>query len=368
MKNMKSKSGGFSMVELMVAMVIGLIMLAAISTVLVNSKKNYTTQDSMARLQENARFAVQIITRELRVAGYFGCSDDIDSVHNALNASATDFSIFDTKNPIEGSESGGTWSPTGSSLGFTPLAGTDAISIRYAASGSIPLTKEMPSESASAQVAPGSGLQIGDIIMIADCTSADIFQITNFNATGGFDHVVHNTGVGYPGNDPTNNPHKFSKAYGLDASLLRFNSVAYYVKLNPTTQQPALYRRTLITNTGSTTAQPTEQELVEGIEDLEILYGLDSDGDKNADVYKKASNVGGAGEWKKVIAVRFGIVARTLANADNQSGNEKQYGTDRYTKPLDVDGDTVDDFTPTAADNRYQRRVFRTTVVLRNLQ
>lgn len=362
---MNTRNRGFSMVELMVAMVIGLMILAAVSTVLVNSKKNYTTQDSMARLQENARFAMQLLTRDVRMAGYFGCADEISSVSNRLNPGAPTYSIFSTI-PVEGSESGSTWSPSATSLAFTPLAGTDALAIRYVAGDPIPLTKEMPSESASAQVDTNSGLQVGDVVMLADCSSADIFQITNFNTSGGFDHVVHNTGEGTPGNDPTNNPHKFSKAYGSDASILRFNSVAYYIRPNDS-GQPALYRRTLITNTGTSTSSQVDQELVEGIEDLEILYGIDSvNQDGIPDVYRTAAAV--AGDWDKVIAIRFGIVARSLANADNQSGNEKQYGTDRNTDGLDVDGVPGTEFTPAAGTERYQRRVFRTTVVMRNLQ
>lgn len=368
---MNTRNSGFSMVELMVAMVIGLMILAAVSTVLVNSKKNYTTQDSLARLQENARFVTQILTRDLRMAGYFGCADEISTVSNRLNPSGTNYSIFDTRYPIEGSESGANWAPSNTPLNFgtgvTPLTGTDALAIRYVAGDSVPIAKEMPSESASAQVGLSSGLQIGDVVMIADCSSADIFQITNFNTAGGFDHVVHNTGGSTPGNDSTNNPHKFSKAYGSDAKIMRFNSVAYYIR-NNASGQPALYRRTLITNTGASSSTQVDQELVEGIEDLEILYGIDSMGqDAVPDVYKTADAVGG--DWSKVIAVRFGIVARALANADNQTGNDKQYGTDRYTGGLDVDGIPGNEFTPAAGTtDRYQRRVFRTTVVLRNLQ
>ncbi len=368
---MNTRNHGFSMVELMVAMVIGLMILAAVSTVLVNSKKNYTTQDSLARLQENARFTMQILTRDLRMAGYFGCADDISSVNNQLNPTAANFSVFDTDNPIEGSESGAAWSPSNTSLGFTPLAGTDAIAMRFLAGDSIAVTREMPRPSAAVQVDKDSGLANGEIIMIADCSSADIFQITNLNTSNNtFDLVAHNWGEGTPGNagNDTSDPGaKLSKAYGTDAQIMRFNSVAYYIRPNAN-GQPALYRRTLITNATAGSSTPTDQELVEGIEDLEILYGVDSAGNDGVpDIYKTAAAV--AGDWNKVVAVRFGIVARALANADNQQGNEKQYGTDRYTAGLDVDGvpSTVE-FTPSSETDRYQRRVFRTTVVMRNLQ
>src|SRR5690606_13022048 len=93
---------GLSLVELMVALAIGLIVLAAVSTVFVNSKSSYTTQESSARLQENARFALQFIARHLRMAGYFGCFDDIASIHNLLEGGGG--VTFDFTAAIEGSE------------------------------------------------------------------------------------------------------------------------------------------------------------------------------------------------------------------------------------------------------------------------
>ena len=100
------RARGFSLVELMVAMVIGLLILAAVSMILVNSKKNYTTQDSLARLQENARFAIQFLTRDIRMAGYYGCNHDLTSVASHLNPGGG-FS-FQLNIPIEGFEAGGT--------------------------------------------------------------------------------------------------------------------------------------------------------------------------------------------------------------------------------------------------------------------
>ncbi len=363
-----SNAKGFSMVELMVAMLIGLMILASVSVVLVNSKRNYTTQDSMARLQENARFAIQLMSHDLRAAGYFGCADEISTVHNQLNAAASDFYIFDTANAVEGSESKGTWQPSGTTNSLS-RAGTDGISVRYADNGSVSITKEMTTEAASMQVSSTSGLQEGDIIMVADCSSADIFQVSSFNLTGGFDHLVHNPGNGdeWPGNSG-GTPHKLSKMYGTDAKILKFNSIYYYVDTGAS-GEPALFRQTLKNKTvgGIQGYYPEKQELVEGIEDLEVLYGVDTNGnDKIPDRYKKADAMVAA-DWNNLVSVRFGILARTLANSD--MGTNKQYGTDRDTTGYDVDGDGSADFTPTAnVDDRYQRRVFRTTVVLRNLQ
>ena len=142
---------GFSLVELMVALTIGLIILSSVSMLFVSSKKTYTTQDRLARLQENARFAMQFIIKDLRLTGYYGCVDEInaDSVSNTLNSS-TSFA-YNAQIPLEGLNSAaGTWYPSGSAALPSGIAsGTDAIAIRMGdASSSVYIDTEMPNSSA----------------------------------------------------------------------------------------------------------------------------------------------------------------------------------------------------------------------------
>jgi type IV pilus assembly protein PilW len=101
---------------------------------------------------------------------------------------------------------------------------------------------------------------------------------------------------------------------------------------------------------------------VEGIENMQIVYGEDMSGDRIPDRYVKADTVA---NWRNVMAVRIGILARSLAQTE--SGG-KEYGPDVDTGSYDVDGDGTNDFTVPAPGDRYQRRVFRTTVLMRNLQ
>lgn len=87
---------GFSLVELMVAVTIGLIILAAVSGIFVTSKSTYNTTDSLARLQENARFAVHYLSRDIRMAGFAGCLDDLLSISSGLNGSSNTSQILAT--------------------------------------------------------------------------------------------------------------------------------------------------------------------------------------------------------------------------------------------------------------------------------
>lgn len=65
---------GFSLVELMVAMVIGLIVLLVVGTLFMNSRQTYLAQDASSRLQENARYANELFGRQIRSAGYTATS------------------------------------------------------------------------------------------------------------------------------------------------------------------------------------------------------------------------------------------------------------------------------------------------------
>ena len=224
----------------------------------------------------------------------------------------------------------------------------------------------MNQQSASLKVNTPSGITDGEILILSDCSSTDIFQATGVNTSGGFDNILHNTGSTVPGNVALDGGAKLSKNYDTDAKLMSFQSTIYYIDTGKS-GEPALFRRRI-----STTGTFTTEELVEGIENLQVLYGEDTNSDRTADVYRTADAVA---NWGNVVTVRFGIIARALANlnADRRTANRNL-----DTKPLDIDGDGVPDFTGaettsttsdtgvTIQDRLYDRRMFRTTVLLRN--
>jgi type IV pilus assembly protein PilW len=375
-----SASRGFSLVELMVAITIGLILLAGISSVMVSTKRSYNTQDSLGRLQENARIAMVILERALRNAGYIGCNIDSNNVTNLLDQSGDPYN-FNLDNLLQGSESGSKWYPSGDSLAstlkdssgpITPRAGTDLFYVKGAESdGTINVQGKMTQQSASLKVGNPSGITTGDILILSDCSSTDIFQASGKTTSGSFDNIIHNPNNGSstnPGNIQLGGGYKLSKLWNEDSQLMRYTSSIYYIATGKS-GEPALFRRR-IGNNGAF----TPEELVEGIENLQILYGEDTDNDSIADVYRKADVVS---NWGDVVTVRFGIIARALANlsADRRTSNRVE-----DTKALDIDGDGVDDFTGTETtsttsdtgvttkDRLYDRRMFRTTVLLRNFQ
>lgn len=323
--------GGFSLVELMVAITLGLIVLAAVSTVFVSSKANYITQDSMARLQESARIAMHLISRDVRMVGHYGCVDDVENINSVL-AGGGGFP-FDLEVPVEGTEGDtGLWYPSNVATNFpasgTPVtskvgscpnyvggkcSGTDAIAVRMADPSSIALTAAMPNTAAALFVNPNSGLQIGDVVLVADCGSADLFQITNVQAgTGGNSGrqaIVHNGGNNGGAISPGNTtPAPLSRTYGPPgANIMKFVQRVYYVGTGAS-GQPALFRQNL---NGS-----GREELVEGIQDMQISFGTATSSDRTPRRYLPA-NDGSLGadktRWTNVVSARVTFTSRPVS-------------------------------------------------------
>jgi type IV pilus assembly protein PilW len=341
---------GLSLVELMVALTIGLIVLAAVSTVFVNSRAHYTTQESLARLQENGRFAMHFLARDLRMAGYYGCAGDLESVNSTLASSAS----YDFSKPIEAIANDILY-PSQTALPF-PQGGTavtaaapscpDYVGGRCADTGgfvvrradadtAVNLAKTMPNSSAAAFVEPGHGLSEGEIVMLSDCAGADIFQITSIgtDSSSGKVTLVHNSGsTSYP---PGNTTQKLERIYEEGkAQIMRFVNRVYYIGTGQS-GHPALFVMNVDGAGGA-------QELVEGIDNLELLFGVDTQGDGTPRAYRTADELGtDPDKWATVVSARVTLTVRPIIDPGSNPG---------------------------VNPNEVKERPFTSTVLMRNLQ
>ena len=80
--------GGLTLVELLVAITLGAIILGGAVTLFVNNRDTYNTTNELSRLQETARYALDMMVKDIRMAGYFGCADRGDTV--TLNVPVVD--------------------------------------------------------------------------------------------------------------------------------------------------------------------------------------------------------------------------------------------------------------------------------------
>lgn len=312
----KTRARGVSLVELMVAITLGMIVLAAVSTVFMNSRVNYATQESAARLQESARVAMHFLIRDIRLAGYYGCIDETTEIGITLNGA--DDSGFANGNPynfatpIEGFDgASAAWYPSTVTAAVSgiddKLASTDAILLRMAdVSNPVNLTMEMPNTSAALQTSGGGGLRVGDIALISDCAQGAIFQITGPGdpPDAVSDTVVHNTGTGSPGNSTKD----LGKPFDTRAQIMKFVQRVYYVKENAR-NVPALYRQDFLGG--------NPEELVEGIVDFQVLYGVDTNSppDGIPNLYVRAQDASlntNWTNWTRIVSVRVDVEVKPV--------------------------------------------------------
>lgn len=335
---------GFSLIELMIAMVIGLLLLAGISSMFMTNKRIYRAQDEMGRLQENARFAMEMLIRDIRMTGYVGCGDDISAVTNQLNNGTNDDNLYSLADAVEGinnATGASTWGPSsGADQVANIVAGTDAITLRYLEPIGINIAQDMTANNSVLKVADVSGFTVNDLLGISDCLSAEVFQISQVTDNNpGPDDIAH--AQGNPPTGPGNAAGTFSKIYDTDAEMLRFVARRYFIGNG--TNGPALFR-----SEGYNAAV----ELIEGVENMQILYGIDTSGDRIADSYAHAAAVTAGNNWPNVTSVKLALLLRTLDdNVDNNT-----------------DANTYDllDFTYDPVNDQRRRRIFNASVQIRN--
>jgi type IV pilus assembly protein PilW len=330
----KLKQRGLSLIELMVALVLGLVISAAIIQVFLTSKNVYRMQDAMARIQENGRFAVDYISRDLRMAGYMGCGN-LDRIPVNVIADTPANWAFGPSNILIGQNN----VTATNALGAKP--GTDAIQIRRAAGDSVRLTGNLSVANANIQLVDNRhGFKKNDTLMISDCVAADVFNVVNKPQTNNSDKkvtIAHSSGG--------NTSNRLSKLYGSDSEVMAFEKITYYV--SPSLVNPAADALWMLVEETSTAGTPVE--LVEGVDDLQFEFGVDTSGDRNLNVYQTANNVT---DWSGVISVRFSLLmADPYENTIASSGD--------FAQSIQYNGAAI-------ASDGTLRDVFESVVAVRN--
>ena len=343
---MKStRQRGMGLVELLVWMAISLLIISVIGVVYGNTKQLTRVSDTVSRLQENGRFVIYLLDRDIRMAGFRGCDSTATVTPvNVLNSTAYSYQFGVAIAGYRGSS--GAWSPVLPSdlSGLTPppVAGTDVVTVRFIDGTGVPLTTAMGSPpgdgSDDIQVAPASSLAQGDILLIADCTAAAIFNASDFNTGNG--KIKHNTGGSV---SPGNTTKVLGSAFRTDASVYRLVTRTYYVA--PSVRKPgtrALWSNSVPAYDGL----PQPQEMVEGVEGLSLIFGEDLDGDRAANRYVTANAVG---TWSNVVSVKAQVLLGTVR--DNIATAPQSY--------------TFDGVTTTPTDKRL-RTVLSSVITVRN--
>ncbi len=184
---------GFSLVELMIAMVLGLLVIGGTVTVFGGASRSARLNEALSTLQANARFALDSVTADLRMAGFRGCADPSRAalLVGAANPPTTNLEATAVSGWLVGASG---WTPA-APAGYTPPAageagapvpGTHALRLQYAALPGYPLASSMSGPADDLSVTGTvNDLRENDFAVVANCNAAELFAVGNLTRGSG---------------------------------------------------------------------------------------------------------------------------------------------------------------------------------------
>lgn len=320
-RGLKTGQRGMTLMELLVAMALGAVLLLTLTQFYSHARRAYTLQSEQARLQENARLALTLIGREVRMAGYLGCDAAVTVVTTATTSPDLPTAAF----ALRGYENGAGWTAP---KGVTRVAGSDVLRVIRAVPGRSLLAADMASPDAALSLTVnGEGLESNDRLIVSNCLGADLFCASSISALT----IQHASSC--------NSSAALSRAYSAGAQVMAYAQTQFFIGINPS-GRAALYQ---VAWNGS--GLGSAQEWVEGVADLQLRLGLDTNMDGEVDSEAAPSAVN---DWSQVKRVRVSLLMEG-AEAVLEAG-----------QTLEVDG-----ITHTFSDRKL-RQVVRAEIALRN--
>ena len=315
---------GISMVEILVALVISVFLLGGIVQVYLGNKTTFKFANAISEVQENGRFSLDIISQDIRQLDDWGCigfdPDRIETHLRALTVAGYDPVLhdFEDNDAIEGTND-------------TGLNNSDTITIRGSKPGQINVVGPFATAGQNfIETTTTNTITNNDILLIMRCGENNI----NSDAD-----IIRVTGVGVGTNSPNNRRilHNGNMAlmYKNDGSVRELQTVTYSVQ-NGASGQPALFRAEF----------GVVQELIEGVEEMQILYGVDTDSD---DVPNRYDNSNIVANFDNVVSVRVMLLVRSIDDFVTEAPQVFTFNGDQRVAP-----------------DRRLRQVFSTTIALRN--
>lgn len=362
---------GFSLVELLIAMVLGLLLIGGAITLFSGTKRSSDFNEEVASMQGSSRFLINAIASDIRMAGHQGCLDGNGQVVSIIadDPPSTDL----RRTAISGSviQSDGRWLPalalgTGSGA-FSPptinaaVPGTHAIAVQFGG----PETRELlgPLLSSGKEDAAGLipvdgdiGIDVGELAMISTCEGGELFRVTS---------VSHdsdgNASLGH--SEALNTEGDFQEIYGVVAvsaqtRIMPFRTHVYYVgetgrKNSDGVPRRALYQHAMPFNDDSN----PPVKLADGVDDLKVSFGVGDDDGRLR--YVDAADA--MFDARRVRSVRIGLLISSWNQLSHQNDARTYQLAGHTIKPVTgIAG--LDEY---VSDRRF-RQAFNTTAKVRN--
>lgn len=241
----------------MVAISLGMVLMSGVVEVYLSIKTTFSAQERLARVQENGRLATIVLSRNISKAGYAGC--------NSRN--------------LQNSIQGYVGSKLPKFLQNRAIPNSDAIVIKRADENITTLTKDIIEPATTVYVVKNPATQSRPYVLVSNCEYADLVTAKNYSG-----RTIKLTKA---------IKHSYLKGETEVAGVI---SIAFFIgktSRNNKTGQPihALYY---------TINEKRKVELIEDVENMQIEYGVDDNGNGKVDKYYRASQIA---DWSKVLSV-----------------------------------------------------------------
>lgn len=314
--NHMKKQYGLTLVELMIAVTLGLILLLGLATIYERNSVTRNELERSSRQLENGRYALQLLSSDIKLAGYLG-EFYATTAPASLPANPCSNTLADLQSAfplhVQGYDNG-----SGSLPCISDYKGGDVIVVRRVSTCSAANPADTGCEAIT------SGLPY---FQVSGCS-------TDATPTFRLDTNIDNLILKKIGCTNT-------------ASQRRLLTHIYYVANNNLGSDgiPTLKRWEL-----GSASNPVP--LVEGIENLQFEYGIDSDGDGAPNSY--SSSPATVGNWFNVVAVKIHLLSRNETQSLGYVDNKFYMLGDTRIPASDTFGDA------------YRRHAYSTTIVLEN--
>ncbi len=295
---------GFTITELMIALVLGTFLVGGILSVYVGNVRTSQVNTMMSQAQQASQISFQLLTRDFQHAGFTGCGNMIsERVVNVLRVNGSDwwahwnkFNGVTAYAGLQGYETGNSEIKTITGSSITPVS--DAVRMMYGRGVSASVVSHNISASPPVLKVNQNVPQFrtNDIVLACDAKMAVIFQLTNVVNTT----LEHAENVGVPGNGSANfgfgvNGVNIPQALTPDAGMVvPLESVAWFVGTEGGVS--SLYRSALVGNT------PKAEMVLSNVRNLDIQYLR-----HNQANYVDANVISNANAWPEVVAARVTI-------------------------------------------------------------
>jgi type IV pilus assembly protein PilW len=333
--NTTRRNAGFSLIELMISVLLGVILMAGASSIYLASKRSYQEVEQVAALAENANYAEQVVTEALRHVGFLGeqgagsVSRD-PTLKDVFNDCTDQAEAYDLGNYLFATQSDG----NGDAFGCIDDAAPNSQILVVKSVIPQPFTDgpRVPDLNATTS--------INGTIDTPRALSTTATYILSNNATA----ILFDGGAASPPTVVTGGDVPGGAAW-------EYKFEVYYIRQVSTDPNAPrrLSRKVLSWDAANARMEVVTEDVVDGVERMYLRFGFDSTNDDEVDTYANVATIGN--NWDRIQSIEVYMLVRS-AIPDPEYVNEKAY--------------QLGDLSVAAADDNFRRLVTRASISLRN--